>query len=237
MGEVIRKGSAAGDVLADASKTLLNARAKGGVWAVAAEEKLGVVERLSALVLSRLREAERAYQPLRAALDAGDDGADDLLGKVSDDIWNEIGRPAADPVLSIIFPGGVSYYTEGRDEEQPDRMELLAEFLDAGLHPRLDRAAGEAHAQTVRVAAESYRGRVEAIRRPAARVKLLTAMNVAIARYAQTELANLKRRYKSDGFSEADIHSVIPDRPRATATAAPAAPPVTPPEPAKPASP
>ena len=42
MGEVIRKGSAAGDVLADVATTLRNARAKGGVWESAAEEKLAV---------------------------------------------------------------------------------------------------------------------------------------------------------------------------------------------------
>jgi hypothetical protein len=29
------------------------------------------------------------------------------------------------------------------------------------------------------------------------------------------ELARLKRRYLAEGFTEADIHKVIPDRPRA----------------------
>ena len=231
MGEVIRKGSAAGDVLADVVTTLVRARARGGSWESAAEEKLGAVERLSGVVAGRLVEAEKVLLPLRAALDAEDDRADDLLGSVSDDIWNKVGRPAADPVLSILFPGGIAYYTDGRDEEQPDRMELLSEFLGAGLHPRLDRKAGAAHAKTVHEAAESYRKRAEATRKPAARVKLLAAMNVAIARYAQTELSNLKRRYKSEGFSEADIHSVIPDRPRASVA------PAAPFEPAKPPTP
>ena len=229
MGEVIRKGSAAGDVLADVATTLRNARAKGGVWESAAEEKLAVVEKLGGLVASRLKEADAVLQPLRAALDAEDDRADDLLGGVSDDIWNKVGRPGADPVLSIIFPGGVAYYADGRDEEQPERMELLSEFLNAGIHPKLDRKVAAAHAKSVRESAEAYRKRAEATRKPAARVKLLSAMHVSVARYAQTELANLKRRYKSEGFSEADIHAVIPDRPRAKPAAAPEpADPVTP---------
>ncbi len=40
-------------------------------------------------------------------------------------------------------------------------------------------------------------------------------MKTAIGRYAQTEFANLKRRYKSDSHSEADIHAVIPAHTRA----------------------
>ncbi len=230
MGEVIRKGAAADDVLADVRATLHNARARGDKWESAAEEKLGAVEKLIALVTSRLSEAEAALAPLEATLDAEDEGADHLLGGVSDDIWNRVGRPATDPVLSIMFPGGIAYYTDGRDEEQPDRMELLAELLDAGLHSKLDEKAGRAHAKTVREAAQGYRKKVDALRKPAARVKLLGAMKVAIARYAQTELANLKRRYKSDGFSEADIHAVIPAHSRATPKTD--AKPVTPPAPA-----
>jgi hypothetical protein len=34
----------------------------------------------------------------------------------------------------------------------------------------------------------------------------------SVARVAQSELSNLKRLYKANGFSEAEIHAVIPDR-------------------------
>ena len=44
------------------------------------------------------------------------------------------------------------------------------------------------------------------------RVTLLQREKTALGRAAQMELAHLKRLYKSEGFSEADIHSVIPDR-------------------------
>lgn len=230
MPEVIRKGAAADDVLNDVEATLRNARARGGTWKDAAEEKLGVVEKLAALVKSRLDAAVATVAPLKAALDAEDDRADDLLGGVSDDIWNKVGRPGSDPVLSIMFPSGISYYTDGSDEEQPERMDLLAELLTLGLHPKLDEKVSEAHAKAVRAAAESYRKKVEALRKPAAQVRLLGAMKTAIARYAQTELANLKRRYKSDNHSEADIHDVIPAHTRAAAKSE-AAPAPTPPAP------
>ncbi len=221
MAEVIRKGAAAADVLADVDTTLRNARARGGIWKSLAEEKLGSVEKLGALITGRLGAAQAVLAPLKAALDAEDDAADHLLGGVSDDIWNKVGRPASDPVLSIMFPGGIAYYTDGSDEEQPDRMELLAEFLSLGLHPKLDDKVGQAHAKTVRDAAAGYRKKVDAVRKPAAQVRLLGAMKTAIGRYAQTELANLKRRYKSENLSESDIHVVIPAHTRSVAKADP----------------
>ncbi len=60
---------------------------------------------------------------------------------------------------------------------------------------------------------------------PRIRLQRLQRAKTAIAHSAQIELANLKRMYKAQGFSEADIHSVIPDRPRPKRT------PVTPPSP------
>ena len=241
MAEVIRKGSAAKDVIADLRKALENAHARGGTWNTVAEEKLRPVERLATMVEGRLTLAEQELAPLVAAVNAHDDVSDDLLGAASDDIWNKVGRPASDPVLSIMFPGGVAWYTGGADEDQPDKMLLLAEFLDAGLHPKLDAATSHTHATAIRASATRYRELIEAVRAPAARVKMLGAMYTAVGRFAQTELANLKRRYKSDGFSDSDIHGVIPAHTRAAA--APKSPdsPVTPtpvtPTPATPVAP
>ncbi len=38
-------------------------------------------------------------------------------------------------------------------------------------------------------------------------------LRTALARVVQVELANLKRMYKIDGLTEAEIHAIIPDRP------------------------
>jgi hypothetical protein len=45
-------------------------------------------------------------------------------------------------------------------------------------------------------------------------VRQLGRVKTALARVAQMQLANLKRVYKAQGFSEADIHAVIPDHPK-----------------------
>jgi hypothetical protein len=48
------------------------------------------------------------------------------------------------------------------------------------------------------------------------RLRQLQRAKTAVAQSARMQLAQLKRIYKAEGFSEADIHSVIPDRPRST---------------------
>jgi hypothetical protein len=46
-----------------------------------------------------------------------------------------------------------------------------------------------------------------------ANVTQLERVRTALGRVAQAELVNLKRMYKVDGMSEAEIHTIIPDRP------------------------
>jgi hypothetical protein len=213
MGEVIRKSAAAAEIMADVRTSLANARARGGDWRSLAEAKLAALIPLVDTVEARLRAAEAELVPLRAAVQARDDEADRLLGRISDEIWNEVGRPATDPALSILFPNGIAYYAEGSEQAQPARMDLLAELLEASLHPHLPADTAKAHAQAIRASATSLREAVDAAAEPSARVELLTRIRRALASNAQTELASLKRLYRGDHHSEADIHSVIPDRP------------------------
>jgi hypothetical protein len=124
-----------------------------------------------------------------------------------------VGRPASDPALSILFPGGIACYAGGDVEGQPDRMDLLAELLDASLHPRLPAIQAKAHAKEVRANAKVLRAAVDLARPARARVELLDRVRRAIATSAQVELSSLKRLYKVERFSESDIHAVIPDRP------------------------
>ena len=45
------------------------------------------------------------------------------------------------------------------------------------------------------------------------KVKVLGRVRTALAKVVHSDLSNLKRVYKVEGFSEAEIHAVIPDRP------------------------
>lgn len=212
MGEVIRKNAAAADIYADAQTSLANAAARGEAWSKDAEEHLRPIAQVGADVESRLKAASLAYEPLRAALRTGDELADRLLGRISDEIWNEVGRPGSDAFLDLLLPGGVAYYADGDTEEQPGRMELLAELLESKLHPRLSAEKAAAFARQVREGASALRVAVENARAPRQREALLERVRTAVARSTQSKLAALKRIYKARGFSEAEIHRVIPDR-------------------------
>jgi hypothetical protein len=103
-------------------------------------------------------------------------------------------------------------------------MELLAEILTANLHPKIDPAWASALADGVRARAKTYRSHIAAAHPHRSKLSLLKRMKGVMARAAQMELARLKRRYLAEGFTEADIHQVIPDRPRSK-PAKPEAPP------------
>ena len=212
MGDVVRRTAAVDDIVADVKTTLGRARARK--WKATAEERLAPIVALIDATEARRTAARTEVAPLAAAIAAADDRADRLLGKMADDIWNDVGRPANDPALSLLFPGGVAYYADGEDDEQPDRMDLLAELLEAGVHPRLDRAVAGERAKAIRTEAALLRTAHDASRGPRLRMRLLERVRTALGRAAQMELAHLKRRFRAEGFSEAEIHGVIPDRPR-----------------------
>jgi hypothetical protein len=219
MGEVIRKTAAVEDIQADVAATLRNATAKGEAWSQDAEDFLRPVMTLAEDIARRLADATGAYEPLRATVRAENDRADDLLGRVYDEAWNMVGRPATDPFLDTLFPGGSSYYAEGDTEQQPERMELLAQLLESGLHPRIPAQKGTSLAEQVRQGAAALRAALNAAGPPRTQVQLLDRVRTAVARSAQVKLSGLKRVYKARGFSEAEIHTVIPDRSRPAAPA------------------
>ena len=93
-------------------------------------------------------------------------------------------------------------------------MELLAELLEANLHPRFDAATAALRAQETRSEAALLEAKWEALRKPRASFRIYDRILTTVAKAVQVELAKVKRGWLSEGISEADIHSVIPDRPR-----------------------
>ncbi len=213
MGEVIRSNAATSDIISDLKTTLRNAQSRGGKWQELAEARL--VAHLAAFdtITTQHQQAERERVTANAAVDVQNDRSDTVIGGVSDELWNALGRPGYDLALSTIFPGGIRYYTEGPDEEQPDRMALLADLIDTVPAPRLDASVRKGASGKIREAAAAFRQAITQAIGPRQRTALLERTRVAFARVLQAELVHLKRLYKAEGFSEADIHSVIPDRP------------------------
>jgi hypothetical protein len=213
MGEVIRAGSAVDDIFKDTTKALDESRARGGTIQERAESCIAPVMAMVQATEEELEIARAVLGPLQAALNAENYQADALLNRVYDDTWNDVGRPGNDRYLALMYPGGTGYYTENDTTGQPVRMELLAKLYDRKLHPKLTQVQCQGYALRIREGAAALKVDVDAAAGPAANVVLLERVRTALGRVAQFELANLKRLFKVDGMSEAEIHSIIPDRP------------------------
>lgn len=213
MGDVIRSGAAVDDIFNDVRTSCDNAVARGGTIKERAEQHLAPVIAMIAAVADELQLARATLAPLAAALGAENAAADATLNRIYDETWNDVGRPANDRLLALMYPGGAAYYTDGDTPGQPVRMELLAKLYDRKLHPKLTAAQCEAYATRVRAAAAALEADVDASAPAFANVTLLERVRTALGRVAQFELANLKRSFKIDGMSEAAIHEIIPDRP------------------------
>lgn len=220
MGDLVPKSAAAATIMADVETTLSRARARGGKWGELAEKMLGNAVRLSAMSAAERAKAESELRECQAAIEAQDDVADKLVAQLSDEVWNRIGRPSFDSTYDVVFPSGISYYTGGPDAEQPERMELLAQLLEMNIISRLPEEDAKAMAARVRAAVESYRKVLAPAAAPRARLKMFERASTAIAHSAQIALAHLKRLYLTEGFTEAEIHAVIPDHPRKKAATA-----------------
>lgn len=215
MGEVIRKSAAVEDILTDAKQSSLNAQAKGGVFKTAADQALKPALSLFESVDTKWQALEQSLAPLLAAHEHRDDRADALIGRIADSVWNDVGRPApgSDPLFDMMFPAGITFYTDGPDDEQPERMSLLADLLESGLHPRLDPTAAKDYAKKLRDEAAELEKGLDALRKPRIRLAMYSRMRTAAAKNAQAALARFKRILRANDLSEADIHTVIPDRP------------------------
>lgn len=229
MGDLVPKTAAAETILGDVATTHERAAARGGKWAELAERMLGAPLSMAATLDEHRRASYAELKPLLASLDAEDDRADKLIGQISDEVWNAIDRPAFDPSYDVVFPNGISYYTSGSDAEQPDRMELLAQLIEMNMIKRLTPEQCKSFAQRIRDEAVAYRKVLAQISGPRARVQMFDRATTALAQSSQMALSHLKRLYRAEGFTEAEIHTVIPDRPRKKpSSVTPPSPPSTP---------
>ena len=214
MGEVIRRSAAKEAIFEDIATTLTNAKARGGNVAVRADERLATVAGLIDSVTPQRQSVEVELGKAEAQLEVRDGEADDTVGAVADEYWNAIGRPATDPVYSTIVPGGIATYTKGDVEEQPTAMELFATLLESGIETRVpgDKLAG--WATQVRGGADKIQETLSVALPLRTKLKVFNGVEKALARAGQKQLVQLKRQLIVDGMSEADIHTIIPNRPR-----------------------
>jgi hypothetical protein len=214
MGEIIAKSAAVGDIVEDMRTTLSNAAARGGSLLTDTERFLKEVLQLVDEVGLQQASLEAAVEPLEAAVAAADSNADDMLAALYDETFTVVGRPGSDPFLTLLYPNGSSAYTEGPTSEQPERMRLLANLLERRVHPAIPEARLPDMIRSIRESADQLQSAVVAAQGPEIQLQMLEKMYTVLARSGQIQLARLKKYWKALGMSEADIHQIIPDRPR-----------------------
>jgi hypothetical protein len=161
------------------------------------------------------------------------------LGPALDDEGQDrlrvVANPAAAPRLRVLMEFVIDPVKVRRSQNadelapEPDRMRLVAELLEAGVISRLDPATAKDIATQTRALAAEYAAVLAPARLPRTKPTMLDRVRGALARAGQIALARLRRLYKANGFSEAESHTLIPDRPTAKPHAKPKDP-----EPAKP---
>jgi len=213
LGEIIRAGAAREDIISDARTALENASVRDDAWKLPAEERLGMV-----LTLVDSLEAERKalaikVGPLTAAVDKENGAADLVLVREVESLFDKGGRRRNDPLLAVLAPGGAAAYTDGPTDEQPLRMALFAGLLKKVGHKRIAKAETDAAGARVQAAIAPLAAAIDVAKVPVAELALVDTTITRLAKILRIELVGLKQGWKSDGFSEAEIHEVIPDRP------------------------
>lgn len=210
MAEVIRRGAAAQEIIADVTATRENAKLRGSPWDDLAgqflDDVLGMTRRVNAALASATEEHERADKVLALAVRE----AHLQVGGYYYELWQALRRPAYDLHLRLMFPEGAKSCTDCPVEDQSDRMLLLATLLAEHTHPRLDPARCDTIADELRRLAARLRAARADTMAPRSRVEHYAALIRPVAIVAHTKLSALKKALLAHGFRQTEIHEVIP---------------------------
>ena len=91
-------------------------------------------------------------------------------------------------------------------------MNLLATLLEANLHPRIPADRATDAAGKIRTASGALAETIKAVAPLRSEVRQYEQTLGSLARIGQVELGRFKKSLLSQGFSEPDVHTVIPDR-------------------------
>ncbi len=213
MGTVISASAAREDIVIDANKTLAAAAARGGNFATEAAERLGPLLTLYTAQETETKASSGAAGTARAQRAAANGVADDLVVEVADDLFEAGGRRRNDPFLALVLPGGARPIIGGAIESQPTRMRVAAKLLAKTQHPRIPKSTYDAAAERLNAGADALGAVIDQTRTPIAQADVSDEILTSLARLVRAELMSFKRSLIGQGFSETEVHTIIPDRP------------------------
>ena len=217
MGGVLPKTASVSDILRDVRRTKKNATARGPSFEEDVDRFLGEALTRADDVDALLAEARDELETARANLRREDAEANDLVARIRDDRYNDIGRTANDRRMGQWFPGGSGRYTEVSPSRKPASLVFLATMFVTIPHPMVSEETSTTQQTALREKAARLEVLLDQRADLEAQVRLLGGQRTANARFAAMQLANLKRYWIASGMSQHDVHMLIPDRPGAKA--------------------
>jgi len=214
MGRIIQRDAAADRVLHDVTTTVEVARATRPEMHADALRYLGSVLETAEALRRQLEDHDANTMALRGRRKAYNERANDRIHRVRDAYFNEIGRAAGDPVYNMTFPGGAGRYARATPANKPTALRLLAAALETHSHRRIPREMVEEWTTALGAEDEALDEVLRTLGPLDVEGRILRAQRTANAREGQRRLSGLKRYWLGEGLSEAEIHEVIPDRPR-----------------------
>lgn len=215
MGTVIGADAARDDIVSDTKKAVAAAQAKGGETASSASERLGPVIGLYEAQFAEAKANADKAVAARARRSEANRAADEVVVEVADDLFEAGGRRRNDPYLALVIPGGASPITDVAVDLQPIRMRVTARLLKSAKHPRIPQATLESAGQRLDDAAAALDQALIATRDDLVNDDVSDKVLTTLARVMRTELVALKRQWIGAGWSESEVHEIIPDRPAA----------------------
>jgi hypothetical protein len=214
MGSIILRMAAVEAIEEVIAKTLQQARQRDDEVRGRVEAKLGPHEPAieGARAEQGVMEARAGDAHARATYLA--DRAAQTVGEVADEIWNALDRPGADVTYAMLLPGGVAFIKNEAPARQAVLMRVLAEKLRKTQDARLEQTRLDAWAERVEEGAGPLWDAAVAALAAEGRAYHARQARAHVVRTAWRELPRLKRELLNEGWSEADIHRVIPDVPR-----------------------
>ncbi len=159
MGELISARADVGRIEDHVRRALRAARARGGDVAEAAEERLAPAVAAIDGALALLTPAREAEAVAWAAVLAEDAKSDTGIKSLRDAMWNALGRPRQSPFMDLVFPGGVTTYTQGSPTQQPTLMKVLHSRLLSVSAPQWTKAQCDGWIAQIEIAARALRNR------------------------------------------------------------------------------
>lgn len=206
--------SEANTLVMEIQSALSACRLKGGAFQRIAEERLVALLSLLSVTAGELKKARDAAAPLALNLNERHRRTAEGMSELYQMIRKAMGNPAVDVASALLFPGGTGFYTECAPNEQSDRIELLAQLLEAGMLARLPSEKAPHFAKQAREMAQSAREAADALRIPKARVSLLERSLALVNRGAKLELGNMQKRMLAEGISGEEVSALFSQKPK-----------------------